>query len=196
MTWSLNASVVDEYLLLLPFSFFGLVLKSSKWLRHCLWKSLLLSFSMLIFVKSILIELPRSCSFLSGLTVSDYFIDQILTLSIKTGCVMYRLIAMWESFSSSKLKLISSQPLPKGKKNIWRFRGSVPRNRNTVTDLTRYDYRATAFLSYGKHDDKKRNAKQLIPKSLDIYGVLRIIDNNFCDRSFSTTLRLIIVIIK
>lgn len=78
--------------------------------------SLLPSFSMLIFVKSILIELSRSCSFLSGLTVSDYFIDQILTLGIKRGCVMYRLIAMWESFSFSKLKLISSQPLPKGQK--------------------------------------------------------------------------------
>lgn len=117
--WSLNANVADVNLLLLPFSFFfGLVLKSSKRLRHCLclWTLPLFLFSMLNFVKSILIELPRSCSFLSVLTVSDYFIDQILTLSVKRGCVMYRLIAMWESFSSSKVKLISSQLLPKGKK--------------------------------------------------------------------------------
>lgn len=159
-----------HHLLLLPFFFFWSCFKKFQMVASLPLKiSLLLSFSMLSFVKSILIELPRSCSFLSVLIVSDYFMDQILTLSIKRGCVMYRLIAMWESFSSSKLKLISSQLLPRGKK-IWRFRGSVPRNRNTMTDLTRYDYPATAFLSYGKHNDQKRKRKttKLMNKSLDI----------------------------
>lgn len=165
MTRCLEAGVADINLLLLPF--FGFCFKKFQMVASLLLKiSLLPSLSMLSFVKSILIELPRSCSFLSVLTVSDYFIGQILTLSIKRGCVMYRLIAMWESFSSSKLKLISSQPLPKGKK-IWRFRGSVPRNRNT---MTWYDYSATASLSYGKHNDKKRKCKttKLMNKSLDI----------------------------